>query len=498
MPKMKLIIFVFITIQTLLTVTLFNSALGQDLKTALFSEASAALQEAQNARANILAPKVYSEATELYQRAEADYKKEKNLDDIRKNLRLATVRFQKAKEAAQLATMIFESAIQSRNDAIAAEAPKFASSLWQKSEEQFADAARTLEEGEMKEAKKKATEAEASFRDAELQAIKINYLNEAYSLFKKAEKLKAEEFAPKTLQTAKRVVKQAEKELSENRYDTDEARDLAKQAKYEANHAIYLAFLIEKMKNEKKTWEDLLLDSEVPLKQISETIDMVPAFDNGVQKPTDDIIKAIQNYQKNISDLNSSLYDANQQIALLEQRTSELQNQNGELRKKLGGIETEKSALEKRLETQAKIREQYAAAENAFAPNEAIVLRDGNDLIFRLIGLSFQVGKSTIDPKYSNYFFKIQQAIKLFPNAKITITGHTDAYGSDASNLKLSQDRADAVKNYLLESITIDAMAIEAIGYGESKPIATNETQEGRAKNRRIEVVIHPNLGANL
>jgi OOP family OmpA-OmpF porin len=69
-----------------------------------------------------------------------------------------------------------------------------------------------------------------------------------------------------------------------------------------------------------------------------------------------------------------------------------------------------------------------------FSPSEAIVLRDGNDLIFRLIDLSFPVGKATIDPKFYNYLTKIQQAIKLFPDAKITITGHTDSYGSDATN----------------------------------------------------------------
>lgn len=471
---------------------------AQDIKTTLFSEAAAAMKEAQSVRAEILAPKAFGEAVELYQRAESDYKREKNLDDIRRNLRQATARFQKAKEAAQLATMILEAAIQARNDAIAAEAPKFAANLWQRSEEKFADAARTLEQGEMREARKKSADAESLFQDAELQAIKLNYLNEAYSLFKKADKLKVEKSAPKTLQKAKQTIKEAEKQLSENRYDTDEARDLAKQAKYEANHAIYLAFLIEKMKTEKMSWEDLLLDAEIPLKRISETIDIVPSFDNGVQKPTDDIIKMIQNYQKTISDLNSRLYDANQQIALLEGRTDELQKQNSDLRKKMGGIETEKSALAKRLETQAKIREQYAAATNLFSPDEAIVLRDGNDLIFRLIGLSFSVGKSTIDPKFFDYLSKIQRAITLFPGAKITITGHTDSYGSNATNLALSKDRAEAVKNHLLGNLNIEMTDIEAIGYGESKPIATNETEEGRTKNRRIEVVIHPNLGENL
>ena len=497
MSKMKSKILTYIGTLCLLILLFCNVISGQDIKAALFSEAAAAMKEAQTVRADILAPKTFGEGVELYQRAEADYKREKNLDDIRRNLRQATARFQKAKEAAQLATMILGSAIQARNDAIAAEAPKFAANFWQRSEEKFADAARTLELGEMREARKKSADAESLFQDAELHAIKLNYLNEAYSLFKKADKLKVDKSAPKTLRKAKQVIKEAEKLLSENRYDTDEARDLAKQAKYEANHAIYLAFQIEKLKKEKKTWEDLLLEAEIPLKRISEAIDLVPSFDTGVQKPTDDIIKVIQEYQKNIRELNSNLYDANQQIALLDARAAELQQQNAELQKKLGGIETEKSALQQRLETLAKIREQYAAAANLFGPEEAIVLRDGNDLIFRLIGLSFPVGKSSIDPKFFIYLSKIQQAIDLFPNAKITIAGHTDSYGSDAANLNLSRDRAEAVRNYLLKTMTIDPGKIEAIGYGESKPIATNETEEGRAKNRRIEVVIQPNLGDN-
>jgi OOP family OmpA-OmpF porin len=56
----------------------------------------------------------------------------------------------------------------------------------------------------------------------------------------------------------------------------------------------------------------------------------------------------------------------------------------------------------------------------------------------------------------------------------------------------LSNERAEAVKQYLLANTKLDASRVEAIGYGESKPIASNETKDGRAANRRVEVVIHP------
>jgi OOP family OmpA-OmpF porin len=78
--------------------------------------------------------------------------------------------------------------------------------------------------------------------------------------------------------------------------------------------------------------------------------------------------------------------------------------------------------------------------------------------------------------------------MKAYPNMTIRIEGHTDNVGSDTYNQKLSEDRARAVFTYL-QSKNMGNRA-SSIGYGESKPIATNETDEGRAQNRRVEFVI--------
>lgn len=72
---------------------------------------------------------------------------------------------------------------------------------------------------------------------------------------------------------------------------------------------------------------------------------------------------------------------------------------------------------------------------------------------------------------------------------KIQIIGHTDSVGNDAYNLELSQDRANAVKNYLSNK-GVPSANIDAKGMGESKPIATNDTADGRAKNRRVEFIV--------
>jgi OmpA-OmpF porin, OOP family len=83
----------------------------------------------------------------------------------------------------------------------------------------------------------------------------------------------------------------------------------------------------------------------------------------------------------------------------------------------------------------------------------------------------------------------ISSLLKQYPNAKFSIEGHTDSDGSDAFNQKLSQERADVVRNALIER-GIKAANLTAVGYGESKPIASNKTAAGKAKNRRTEVVL--------
>ena len=79
--------------------------------------------------------------------------------------------------------------------------------------------------------------------------------------------------------------------------------------------------------------------------------------------------------------------------------------------------------------------------------------------------------------------------LKEYPNARFSIEGHTDSDGSDAFNMKLSQDRADVVKDALIER-GIKSSNINSVGYGESRPVETNKTAAGKAKNRRTEVIL--------
>jgi outer membrane protein OmpA-like peptidoglycan-associated protein len=148
--------------------------------------------------------------------------------------------------------------------------------------------------------------------------------------------------------------------------------------------------------------------------------------------------------------------------------------------------------LAQQIANQAKTRELFANVEQSFSREEAKVLREGNDIILRLVGLNFPSGKATIEQQSFGLLTKVRDAINSFPEATVSVLGFTDSYGGDALNLQLSKERAEAVKQYLLANTNLNASQIEVVGYGESKPIAPNETAAGRAANRRVEVVIHP------
>ena len=88
---------------------------------------------------------------------------------------------------------------------------------------------------------------------------------------------------------------------------------------------------------------------------------------------------------------------------------------------------------------------------------------------------------------------KLQEAVdfvKKYPGAKVSLEGHTDSIGTEQYNQALSERRAESVKNYLVKEGAAEESKTTAIGYGESRPVADNKTKEGRAKNRRVEILI--------
>jgi OOP family OmpA-OmpF porin len=109
------------------------------------------------------------------------------------------------------------------------------------------------------------------------------------------------------------------------------------------------------------------------------------------------------------------------------------------------------------------------------------------------LNVEFDTAKAVIKKKYHDEIKKVADFMKAHPETNAVIEGHTDnvdRHNDPSRNIKLSQARADSIRQYLIDKFEINASRITAVGYGPSKPIASNDTEEGRKKNRRVQAVI--------
>ena len=108
---------------------------------------------------------------------------------------------------------------------------------------------------------------------------------------------------------------------------------------------------------------------------------------------------------------------------------------------------------------------------------------------FTLI-INFDFDKSTIRDKDKGQLKQAIDFVKKYKGHKIKLEGHTDWIGTDQYNQGLSEKRAEATSKYLIGKGSVAAQRISSVGYGELKPVASNKTRDGRAKNRRVEILI--------
>jgi len=118
-------------------------------------------------------------------------------------------------------------------------------------------------------------------------------------------------------------------------------------------------------------------------------------------------------------------------------------------------------------------------------PKGTVVDADGCPKVIRL-NVNFAFNKSVIKPEFMPKIQEVADFMKQNPGYRVVLEGHTDSKGSDAYNMKLSSERAKAVEK-AIESLGVPAAKVTTEAFGKSKPIATNDTEEGRAENRRVD-----------
>lgn len=393
----------------------------------------------------VLAPKQFAEAKVYLEEA---VKEAQNSEDPRagnKTAELGLRSLAQAEDVAKKAHNIFGEAFKKRRQAQEAHAHLLFEKDFTDVDDELKDAARKLELGNDRVGIEKNVTLAGQYADLEKRALKKNLSEIAQRAYEQAVAAHARQHAPITLKAAKSELEIAKKIIELEKENFSKAQFHAEQARYLALRAKYIADLITGFKTERMTDEQFVLWYQSQLEQIHSGMPYPIKFDLSNKDVVD---KFSRDLNRTSSDLKN-----------LEAKT---------------------------VSKEASFRE----VSDLFSPEEAEVLRRGDDLIIRSFGFYFNVGKSELLPRNYDLLNKIVTAIGKFPKSGIEVEGHTDSSGSPNINQRLSNERAQNIADFLVKVAKIDAARVTSVGVGDERPIAVNDTDEGRKKNRRIEVII--------
>ncbi len=149
-----------------------------------------------------------------------------------------------------------------------------------------------------------------------------------------------------------------------------------------------------------------------------------------------------------------------------------------------------KDAFRAKLERETFEKRRQERLHKLFKSSEAEILAnlDGS-VLMRLSSLKFASGSSRINSKYNNLLKRVKEALDIYADRQVRIEGHTDNRGDVKMNQQLSLKRAEAVRDFLIKQ-SVDGARLRSLGYGEVRPIASNEFEKGREMNRRIDIII--------
>jgi len=236
------------------------------------------------------------------------------------------------------------------------------------------------------------------------------------------------------------------------------------------------------------------------------------SLDKEVEALKEDNLKLEEILQARADTLSKNIVDLRAHVGDLQKENDLLKGENEALRRDVKGLQEKNAALQS--ETQALERQRKKEMEEMKGTYETLLedmkgeIEKGEITITQLRGklkvnmldeILFDSGKTTIKPQGVEVLERVGSVLLNVKDKAISIEGHTDdvPIGAELSkkyptNWELSAVRATTVARYLQEKIGIDAGLLSAIGYGEYHPVASNESEEGRAKNRRIEIVLVP------
>ncbi len=399
-----------------------------------------------------------------------------------------------------------------REKAIAAKAVSLVPELYMKAEALFVKAASKVESGDVKSGLSEAGKSIPMYDVAELEAIRKTILGTADAMIAKAVLDDAGKFAVSTLDKARTARTKADAIITKDRYNRTEAVAEAARSEYEAKHASNMALSVRSLERNDQAWEKLMLVYEIQMNRVGGAIGAqhLP-FDNGPFAAADSLVHYIKSMQGQnqymttkfagiLTETGGDTTTASPQMLAdkASEKMESLFEQNKQVSAELEGKQARLTSLEHQHQTvsaelglRQEQEEKLKNAKTLFSPSDGQVFFNAtNDIVLRLSGLSFDIGKAYIKDTHVPLLEKVKQVVNMFPNSKLVVEGHTDATGNATTNMLLSEKRAYAIMQFLRQTMQLSVDRIKSMGYGSDKPVASNQSKDGRAQNRRIDIVI--------
>jgi len=451
------------------------------------------LRNSRNVQVDILSPNAFAEAEELLNEAKKRLDRGDKQSKIIEKIAGAQNQLKRAKEVSQRARKELSKVLKARELARAAGATNYEKE-YAEIEEEFLELTEAIEKDRIKRAQKNAPKVSEQYRQLELRAIKEQTLGEARKLIKQAEREGAKKLAPNTYAEAQKKLLEVDEFISKNPYQKLKIHNMAGEALLQAGRLLQVTRQSETIKTMKP--EMVTLWVEGILFETSSKLATVDMRDQPLATQKENILGAIDALQQDHSFLMAKVKSQQTDIESKDKQIAYLEKQTQKEQAAKKRIAAEREEAEKRLAAERRFNQLFTEVRAYFRPDEAEVYKQGSELVIRLKAISFPVGKDVIMPSNYSLLSKAQRAIRTFGEPSLVIEGHTDSTGSEDRNQHLSQRRAESVRAYLVANGTLPQEKIIAVGYGSKRPLASNKTAEGRAINRRIDVIIRPQAEA--
>lgn len=430
---------------------------------------------ARNEKINVLAPTWFGKAESSLAEAKRLLEQGAELSKIFDGIAAGRAELQRAKKTAEVSRATLADAIQGRELARNAGATEFDKD-YAAAEEEFLKLTRAIEKENLGYAQRNQPRVTEQFRELEIRAIKVRTIGEVRNLIRAAEKQKSDKIAPESYTAAKNKLVEADTFITQNPYQNEQMKQLANEALFLARRHLEIAE--EAKEIQAMGPEQIALKIEALMHKTSVQLAAPDMRDQSFERQVENILASI------------SAQRADQEYTV--KKAQDQQQEITDLKQKVASLEGQSRKQQERLMAEKQINQIFSEVRGYFNPNEAEVYKSENQLIIRLKAINFPVGQALIMPENYALLGKVQRAIRAFGEPDVIIGGHTDSSGPEPLNEHLSQQRAEAVRQYLVANGVLPFDKIIAVGYGSMRPLASNANEAGRAMNRRIDVTISP------